>query len=115
MPTIKTTLSIKLESSVKKELAARIISATAAILNKPENVHQVIIDDDKTIVFGTTPGESAFIAVMAIGEISSEKGNALTKEYCTMLEKLGIPGKRVYVCFNSKKASDFGCDSVLFG
>ena len=115
MPTIKTTLSITLTETAKKELASRMIRAAAAILQKPENVHQVIIDDGKTIVFGTAPGESAFIAVMAIGEISSEKGNAITKEFCTMLEELGIPGKRVYICFNSKKASDFGCDSALFG
>lgn len=115
MPVIKATLSISLENDGKKALGAQLISATAAILQKPENVHQAIIDDNKTILFGTTPGESAFIAVMAIGEISPEKGNALTKEYCSMLEKLGIPGKRVYVCFNAKKASEFGCDSALYG
>ena len=115
MPVIKVTLSTALEESLKKDLAERIISVTAAILQKPENVHQAIIDDNKCMVFGTTPGESAFIAVMAIGEISPEKGNALTKEYCSMLEALGISGKRVYVCFNSKKASEFGCNSALYG
>ena len=116
MPVVKLTTSLKMERSDKEKLAVELIQIVAKELNKPASVTQAIVADDSVVAFGGNfASPSAFIALMSIGGLTPDACKRLSAGFCSLLEKSGISPERVYICFNDKKAAEFGWNSTIFG
>ncbi|MBO4630933.1 MAG: hypothetical protein J5858_03325 [Lentisphaeria bacterium] len=116
MPVVKLTTSQKLERGDQENLALELTNIIARELNKPASVTQAIVSDDTVVSFGGNfIAPSAFIAVMSIGGLNRDSCTRLSAAFCELLAKYGISSQRVYICFNDKKAEDFGWNSTVFG
>lgn len=116
MPVVKLTTSQKLERGDQENLALELTKIVAKELNKPASVTQALVADDAVISFGgnfTSP--SAFIALMSIGGLNPDACRRLSAAFCELLGRYGISPQRVYICFNDKKAEEFGWNSTIFG
>ncbi len=116
MPVVKLTTSRKMERSEKEKLAVELTRIVAKELNKPAAVTQAIVAEDSVVAFGGNfAGPSAFIALMSIGGLTPDACKRLSAAFCSLLEKAGVSPERVYICFNDKKAAEFGWNSTIFG
>ena len=115
MPVVRLTTSKTLERSEKEKLAVELTNVVAKELNKPASVTQAIVADDCVVSFGGNfAGPSAFIALMSIG-VTPDACKRLSAGFCALLAKYGVSPERVYICFNDKKAAEFGWNSTIFG
>lgn len=116
MPVVKLTTSQKLERGDQENLALELTRIVAEELNKPASVTQAVVCDDTVVSFGGNfIAPSAFIALMSIGGLNKETCTRLSAAFCDLLAKYGISSQRVYICFNDKKAEEFGWNSSVFG
>ena len=116
MPVVRLTTSKTLERSEKEKLAVELTGIVAKELNKPASVTQAIVADDCVVSFGGNfAGPSAFIALMSIGGLTPDACKRLSAGFCALLSKYGVSPERVYICFNDKKAAEFGWNSTIFG
>ena len=116
MPVVKLTTSQKLERGDQENLALELTAIVAMELNKPAAVTQAIVADNTVISFGGNfMAPSAFIVLMSIGGLNKDACQRLSAAFCDLLAKYGISSQRVYICFNDKKAEEFGWNSTVFG
>ena len=112
MPTIKLTTSVVLEREAKKTLSIELAKAVAETLGKPLAVTQAIVQDDEVISFGGNfDSDSAFIVVLSIGALNQTNCNALSARLCDLMKQYGVDPKFTYICFNDKRAEEWGCNS----
>ena len=116
MPVVKLTTSRKLERGDQENLAIELTNIVSRELNKPVSVTQAIVSDDNVMAFGGNfIAPSAFIALMSIGGLNPDACKRLSAAFCELLGRYGISSQRVYICFNDKKATEFGWNSSIFG
>ena len=116
MPTVKLTTSQRLERGDQENLALELTRIVATELGKPVSVTQAVVVDDTVIAFGGDfSAPSAFIALMSIGGLKPDVCRRLSAAFCELLARYGISPQRVYICFNDKKAEEYGWNSTIFG
>ncbi len=113
MPYIDAKITKKLSDSEKDELKAA-IGGSMALIGKPESYTMIGIQDGYTLYFGGNKlDEGAYVAVDVLGSGNPAGSEKFTKAVCNVLEeKLGIPGKNVYVEY--RHTADWGWNGSNF-
>jgi len=115
MPTVKATVSRRLEQAQKEALCLELSSSVADILHKPEVYVQAIVSDDAAISFGGNfSAPSAFVAVMSIGEFPEGANRKLSAALGSIFSRYGVPADRLYINFRSRQGADWGWNNSTF-
>lgn len=113
MPFIDSKLTVPVTEAQKETIKSE-LGKLVSIINKPESYLMVGIEDNYDLYMGGQKlDKGAYVSVNLFGGASSDAYNRLTGEICALLEKeLGIPGKSVYVSYQSTK--DWGWNGGNF-
>ena len=111
MPLLSVSTSIEIN---KKELFLKNCSQLVSKLtNKPEQYVMVRLFDQTPMYFNLDQSPSCFIDFKSIGALNTSK---MSKEISTfILNEIGIPINRVYICFEDIKASNWSWSGKTFG
>ena len=113
MPFIDARMTVKATDAQKEEIKSE-LGRLITTLNKSETYLMVSLNDGCDLWLGGEKLEKgAYVAVSLYGEAPKAAYDKLTGQICSLLsEKLGIPGKAVYVTYHP--LSDWGWNGSNF-
>lgn len=114
MPLIRLQTNQEMPASLLEGLLSDMTSIVAESIGKPESSVMANIQPAEMLMSGE-PGPAALVEVKSIGGLDAEVNGRITAGICCLLEeRLGIPGRRVYVNFSDIAGSDWGWDGSTF-
>ena len=115
MPFIRLETSALVTSGDQEDLIRQLSKITADVIGKPENYVMASLSEAK-MTMGGEPGPAAFLEIRSIGGLDKKVNREITKQVSELLkEKLRIPSDRIYVCFSSIEAQNWGWNKSTFG
>lgn len=112
MPFVNVTVNVELTGDQRCVLLEAVHSAIKSALGKPDSYIAVNLNISKSFIFGKTPDPCAMVQVQAVGPGGQSLASA---EVTKALEKVGIPGDRVFVNFQSFSPKDWAMGGLTFG
>ena len=111
MPLLSVSTSIEINK--KKLFLKNCSQLVSKLTNKPEQYVMVRLFDQTPMYFNLDQSPSCYIDFKSIGALNTSK---MSKEISTfILNEIGIPTNRVYICFEDIKASNWSWDGKTFG
>lgn len=110
--TISTNVS---KDKVSLDLVKNLVDVVASTLGKPKNYVVVTIQPDQLLSWGGGDTPAAVGRLVSIGAISPASNAKLQAAVSKVLnDKLGVPGERLYICFEDFAPSNIGWQDATF-
>jgi len=111
MPLLSISTSIKI--SDKNLFLKNCSSFVSKLTKKPERYVMVRLLDQIPMYFDKDQNASCFIELKSIGSLNP---SLMSEEICNfILNEIGIPINRIYICFEDINASYWGWNGKTFG
>lgn len=114
MPYLKLETNVAISDAKAGALLKELAAAVSRVTGKPESVVQAGIVPGMAMVMAGSDDPTAHVRVKGIG-LGEDKVGPLCEAVCSLLsDSLGVPGKRVFITFDSYKGSMWGVDGRTF-
>lgn len=116
MPLIHLITTEPIPEATRQGLVQSLSRIAADVIGKPETYVMAIVQDGAAMLHAGKVGPAAFLDVRAIGGLSPRVCEGLAERVgALLLEKLQVPGDRVYLNFTEVPAAKWGHNGGTFG
>ena len=115
MPTAIVNTNVPSDKIKDTDVAKSLSKIVATTIGKPEQYVMTLIQTDQVMTYSGTQEPCAFVRIVSIGGLNSEKNVTISTEVCGLLEsQYKIDPSRIYIEFVDSERHMFGWNSRTF-